>query len=74
MFRHLLSPRSFDSLEGLLVHKQVSFLITFDGVRFILIATIALVIYLVSWAFIDLIISVKFMADQHPLFLQTLHY
>ncbi len=74
MFRHLLSPRSFNSLEGLLVHKQVSFLITFDGVRFILIATIALVIYLVSWAFIDLIISVKFMADQHPLFLQTLHY
>jgi hypothetical protein len=74
MFRHLLSPRSFNSLEGLLVHKQVSFLITFDGVRFILIATIALVIYLVSWAFIDLIISVKFMVDQHPLFLQTLHY
>jgi hypothetical protein len=74
MFRHLLSPRSFNSLEGLLVHNQVSFLITFDGVRFILIATIALVIYLVSWAFIDLIISVKFMADQHPLFLQTLHY
>jgi hypothetical protein len=72
MFRHLLSPRSFDSLKGLLAHKQVFFLITFDGIRFILIATIALVAYLVNWAFVNLIIGVRFMVDQCPFFIETL--
>jgi hypothetical protein len=63
MFGHLLGLGSFDSLEGLLAHKQSSFTITFGGIGFISIATIILTTYLKSWALVILIIVIKFMVD-----------
>jgi hypothetical protein len=52
MFGCLLGSRSFDSLEGLLAHKQTSLPITFSGVELISTSTIALTTYLRSWALI----------------------
>jgi hypothetical protein len=34
--------------------------------------TIALTTYLRSWAFVTLIIAIRFMVDQHPFLLKTL--
>jgi hypothetical protein len=72
MFRHLLGLESFDNLKGSLTCKQTSFLITFGGIKFILIATIAPVAYLGSWALVALIIDVRLMVDQHPFLLEAL--
>ncbi len=72
MFRHLLGPRSFDSLEGPLVHKETSLLITFNGVRLISTSTIAPTSYLGSWTLVALVIATRFMVDQRPFFLKTL--
>jgi hypothetical protein len=68
----LLSLRSFDSSKKLLVHKQASVPITFGGIRFISIATIALVTYLRNWAFITSIIAIRFMVDRNPFLLEAL--
>jgi hypothetical protein len=67
-----LGPKSFDSLERPLACKQISFLINFGGVRFLLITTIALTTYLRSWAFVASIIVIKFMVSQHPFLLEAL--
>jgi hypothetical protein len=71
MFGCLLGPRSFDNPKGPLTHKQVSFPITFNGVKLLSTSTIAPTTYLGSWAFIVLVIVVRFMVDQRPLFLET---
>jgi hypothetical protein len=58
MFGCLLGPRSFDSPEGPLAHKQASLPITFGGIEVISTSTIAPTIYLGSWAFFISIIVV----------------
>jgi hypothetical protein len=63
MFRCLLGPRSFDSLKILLIHKQISFQITFGGISLISTSTIALIAYLRSWAFVFSITVIKFIVD-----------
>jgi hypothetical protein len=45
---HFLCPWSFDKLEKPLAHKQVFFPITFSGIKFMLMATIAPATYLGS--------------------------
>jgi hypothetical protein len=50
MFGHLLGLGSFDSLEGSIVCKQISFPITFGGVELISTSTITPTTYLRSWA------------------------
>jgi hypothetical protein len=72
MFRCLLSPRSFNSLERPLACKQASFPITFDGVKLILTSTITLAAYLRSWAFVALVIAIRFMVDQCLFILEAL--
>ncbi len=42
MFERLLGPKSFDNLKGALVCKQISILITFDGIEVILTIIIVL--------------------------------
>jgi hypothetical protein len=63
VFIHLLGPGSFESLKGLIVHKQASLSITFDGVRLIVTLTIAPITYLRNWALIVPIIVVRFMVN-----------
>jgi len=63
MFRHFVRPRSFDNLKGPLTHKQIFILITFDGIRLMSMATIALTTYLRSLALVVSIIIVKFMVN-----------
>ncbi len=72
MFGHFLHPRSFDSLERLLAHKQASLPITFDGVGFISTSTITPIAYLGNWAFVVSIIVVRFMVDQCIFLLRAL--
>jgi len=72
MFGHLLGLGSFDSLKGILVHKQTSFLITFGGIELISTSTIAPTTYLGSWAFVTLIIVARLMVDQCPFLLEAL--
>jgi hypothetical protein len=72
VFGCLLGPKNFDSLEGPLACKHISFLITLSCARFLLITTIAQIIYLNSWAVVASIIVVKFMVDHHPFLLETL--
>jgi len=45
---------------------------TFNGIKFISTATIALISYLGSSALVTLVITIRFMVDQHPFFLETL--
>jgi hypothetical protein len=71
VFGHLLGLGSFNSLEGLLAHKQVSLPITFSGVEHILTSTIALIGYLGSWTFIISVMAVRFMDDQRLFLLET---
>jgi hypothetical protein len=63
VFGCLLGPRSFDSFEGPLAHKQASFPITLDGIGFILTTTITPTTYLGSWALVVSIIAPRFMVD-----------
>jgi hypothetical protein len=72
VFGRLLGLGSFDSPKGLLVHKQTSLLITLNGVKFISTSTIALVAYLGSWVLVVLVITIRFMVDQHPFLLEAL--
>jgi hypothetical protein len=72
VFGHLLGPRSFDNLEGFLARKQAYFPITFDGIGIILMATIAPITYLRSWAFVVSIIVVRFMVNQRPFLFEAL--
>ncbi len=72
MFKCLLGPKSFDSLEGPVANKQTFLPITFGGIRLIPIATIAPTTYLRNWAFIISIIVAKFMVDQRPFLLEAL--
>jgi hypothetical protein len=67
-----LGPRSFNNLKKLLAYKQVFLPITFGGIRFILIATNALLAYLRSWDFVALIIVIRFIVDQLPFLLEAL--
>jgi hypothetical protein len=66
MFGHLLCLRSFNSPKGLLAYKQAYLPITFSGFSFIPIIAIGPRAYLGNWAFIALIINVRFMVDQCP--------
>jgi hypothetical protein len=72
MFGHLLGLGSFDSLEGFIVCKQISFLITFGGVELISTSTITPTSYLRDWTFVALIIVVKFMVEQCPFLFEAL--
>jgi hypothetical protein len=63
---------TYNSLERPLTRKQAFLLITFDGIGFILIVTIAPIAYFGSWAFVVSIIAIRFMVDQHPFFLEAL--
>jgi hypothetical protein len=46
VFGHLLGVGFFNSLKGILTHKQDFFLIFFNDIKFILIATIGPIAYL----------------------------
>jgi hypothetical protein len=59
MFGHLLGLRSFDSPKGPSARKQASFIITFGGIRLILIFIIVPTTYFGSWALVALIIIAK---------------
>jgi hypothetical protein len=72
MFGCLLGPWSFNSPKGPLVRKHVSFLIIFDGIGLIPIATITPTTCLRNWAFVTSIIVAKFFIDQQPFFFETL--
>ncbi len=72
MFRCVLGPRSFDSSKRFLIHKQAFCLITFGGIRFISITTIASIVYLGNWTLVALIITTRFMVDHHPFFFKAL--
>ncbi len=72
MFGHLLGLGSFDDPEGPLACKQASFLITFGGIRLILTSTMAQVAYLGNWAFVVLVIAIRYMVDQRPFLLEAL--
>jgi len=63
VFGHLLGSRSFDILEGPLVHKQASLPISFGIVKFILTIAITLIVCLRNWAFVILVITTRFMVD-----------
>jgi hypothetical protein len=72
MFGHLLGPRSFDNPKILLARKQTFVRITFGGISFIPMATMALATYLGSWAFIASIIAMRFMITECPFLLEAL--
>ncbi len=72
VFGCYLGPNFFNSLEGPLACKQIFFLITFGGVKFLLTTTIAPTTYFRSWAFVVSIIVVQFMVNQHPFLLEAL--
>jgi hypothetical protein len=55
VFGCLLVPRSFDSFEGPLAHKQASLPITLGGIGFVLTTAIAPTTCLGSWALVVLI-------------------
>jgi hypothetical protein len=54
MFKHLLGPKTFNSLEGPLAYKQTFLPIILGGIGLILITTIALATYLGNQAFNNL--------------------
>jgi hypothetical protein len=72
MFERLLGPRSFDSPEGHLTHKQVFLPITLSGIDLIPTSTITPTTYLRNWALVALIIAVRFMVDQCPFLFEAL--
>jgi len=72
MFGCLLDPRSFDSPKEPLAHKQTSLPITFITIKLILTSNIAPTTYLKNWALVVLVITIRFMVDQRPFFLEAL--
>jgi hypothetical protein len=72
VFRCFLGPKSFDSLERLLAHKQASFPIILGGIKLISTSTITSTTYLGSWALVTLIIVDKFMINQRPFLFESL--
>jgi hypothetical protein len=72
MFRCIFGLRPFDSPKGPLAHKQTSLPITFNGIKLILTSTVAPTTYLKNWAFVVLVIVVRFMVNQYPFFLEAL--
>jgi len=72
VFGCVLGPRSFNNSKGPLDCKQTFLPITFSGIGFIPMATIAPITYLGNWAFVASIIVVRFMVDQRPFLLETL--
>jgi hypothetical protein len=72
VFEHLLGPGSFNSPERFITYKQTAFPIILGGIGLIPTSTIALTSYLRSWAFVALILVVRFMVNQHPFFLEAL--
>ncbi len=72
MFGCLLGPWSLNSLKRPLVCKHASPLITFNGIELIPMATITPTTYLGNWAFVTLIIVIRFMIDQQPFLFETL--
>jgi hypothetical protein len=72
MFGRFLGQRSYDNPKIFITHKPSSLSITFNGVGFISISTIISITYLGSWAFVILIITNRFMVDQHPFLLKVL--
>jgi hypothetical protein len=63
IFGCLLGPRSFDNLEGPLTCIQAYFSMTFNGIKFIPMDTIAPTTYLRNSALVALIISTRFIID-----------
>jgi hypothetical protein len=72
VFGHLLGLGSFDNPEGTLACKQTFFLITFNGIGFILMTSIAPTTYLGNLTLLTLILTARFMVDQHPFLLEAL--
>jgi len=72
VFGHLLCLGSFNNPKGLLAYKQAYLPITFSGVGFIPTIAIGPTAYLRNWAFIALIIHVRFMVDQCPFLFEVL--
>jgi hypothetical protein len=72
MFGCLLGIGSFDGPKSPLACKQTSLPITFRGVQFISTSIIAPIAYLRSWALVALVITARFMVDQHPFLLEAL--
>jgi len=72
IFGRFLGLRSFDNPKRPLAHIQVFFPVTFNGIRFKSIATIAPTTYLGNWALVTSIIAVRFMFDQYPFLFEAL--
>jgi hypothetical protein len=72
VFGRLLCPRSFDNSKRPLAHKKTFLSITFDGIGFMLTATIAPSTYLGNWALVTSIIATRFMVDQCHFLLEAL--
>jgi hypothetical protein len=72
VFGCFLGPRSFDSPERILAHKQTSLPITFGDIELISTSTISPTAYLGSWALVALVIIVRFMVNQRPFLLEAL--
>jgi hypothetical protein len=72
MFRHLLGLGSFDNPKGLLACKQVSLLIIFGNIGFILTTTITPTSYLRNWILVVTTIVARFKVNQHLFLLEAL--
>jgi hypothetical protein len=72
VFGCLLGIGFFDSLKGILIHKQDFFLILFGGIGFISITTIGPITYLGNWALVILIRTIRFMVDEYPFLFKSL--
>ncbi len=67
-----MGPKSFDSHERFLIHKQTPLPITFSGIELISTFTIARTSYLRNWALVASVIVVRFMVYQRPFFFEAL--
>jgi hypothetical protein len=66
-----LGLESYNNPKGPLACKQTSFLIAFNGIELIPIATITPTTYLRNWAFVIPIVAIRFMNDQCPFLLEA---
>jgi hypothetical protein len=72
MFGRFLCLGFFDSPKIILVRKQASLPVTFNGAKILLTSTIALIAYLGCWALVVSVIAVRFMVDQCFFLLENL--